>query len=61
MACLRRLAQPFGSLNGGAGAVSLVPIQVRTLKSTRRRRPKDQGVVVRLLEDIPKFGRKGMP
>ncbi|KAH6625944.1 hypothetical protein B0J18DRAFT_423511 [Chaetomium sp. MPI-SDFR-AT-0129] len=49
-ACLRRLAQPFGEAN----VVSRV--QIRT--KTNHPRPKDQGVVVRLLEDIPKFGRK---
>ncbi|KAL1838389.1 hypothetical protein VTJ49DRAFT_2701 [Mycothermus thermophilus] len=54
LTCLRRAIQPFTSNNAGAGAVSLV--QVRT--KTRYTRPKDQGVVVRLLEDIPKFGRK---
>ncbi len=59
LACLRRLAQPFGSRNGSAGAVSLVQMQVRTKKTSRRL--KDQGVAVRLLEDIPKYGRKGKP
>jgi hypothetical protein len=55
LACLRRLAQPFGSNSGSASAVSLVQVRAKS----NRLRPKDQGVVVRLLEDIPKFGRKG--
>ena len=59
LACLRRLAQPFGNRNGSASAVSLVQMQVRTKKTSRRL--KDQGVAVRLLEDIPKYGRKGRP
>ncbi|KAK4155358.1 hypothetical protein C8A00DRAFT_13570 [Chaetomidium leptoderma] len=54
LACLRRLAQPFGSGNGSASAVSLVQFRAKS----NRLRPKDQGVIVRLLEDIPKFGRK---
>jgi hypothetical protein len=51
------LAQPFGNSSKSAGAVSLVVQQTRA--KSNRLRPKDQGVVVRLLEDIPKFGRKG--
>ncbi|KAM7211440.1 hypothetical protein V8F06_013171 [Rhypophila decipiens] len=54
LACLRRLAQP-----------SVSPIQPPTgvvLMQTRAKsnhmRPQDRGVVVRLLEDIPGFGRK---
>ncbi|KAM7191991.1 hypothetical protein V8F33_008569 [Rhypophila sp. PSN 637] len=54
LACLRRLAQP-----------SVSPIQPPTgvvLMQTRAKsnhmRPQDRGVVVRLLEDIPTFGRK---
>jgi hypothetical protein len=49
-------AQPFCNSSGSANAASVVQ-QVR-LKS-HRLRPKDLGVVVRLLEDIPSFGRKG--
>jgi hypothetical protein len=66
LACLRRLAQPFAYSNGSASAsaVSLVHMQVQVQvqqvrAKSNRLRPKDQGVVVRLLEDIPKFGRKG--
>ncbi|KAK3695210.1 hypothetical protein B0T22DRAFT_97390 [Podospora appendiculata] len=44
LACLRRVAQP------------LVVVQSRAASGSLR--PRDQGVVVRLLEDIPKFGRK---
>jgi hypothetical protein len=57
LSCLRRLAQPFASNNGSVSASAVSLVQVR-LKSNRLR-PKDQGVVVRLLDDIPKFGRKG--
>lgn len=60
LACLRRLAQPFANSNGSVGAVSLAQVQVQQVRAkSNRLRPKDQGVVVRLLEDIPKFGRKG--
>ncbi|KAK3299124.1 alcohol acetyltransferase-domain-containing protein [Chaetomium fimeti] len=45
---------PFSNSNGGASAVSLVQVRAKS----NRLRPKDQGVVVRLLEDIPKFGRR---
>lgn len=44
LACLRRLARP------GVSPISLT--------QTRGKRLKAQGVVVRLLEDVPKFGRK---
>ncbi|KXX81681.1 hypothetical protein MMYC01_201041 [Madurella mycetomatis] len=54
LACLRRLARPFGSNNGTTSTVSLV----QTRAKSNRLQPRDQGVVVRLLEDIPKFGRK---
>ncbi|GAB1311190.1 Ribosomal protein L9 domain-containing protein [Madurella fahalii] len=54
LACLRRLAQPFGSNNGTVSTASLV----QTRAKSNRLQPRDQGVVVRLLEDIPKFGRK---
>ncbi|KAJ4295786.1 Alcohol acetyltransferase [Collariella sp. IMI 366227] len=55
LACLRRLAQPFAStVNTTPSAVSLVQVRAKS----RHLRPKDQGVVVRLLDDIPKFGRK---
>lgn len=36
----------------------MVPLVLARGKSNRLR-PRDRGVVVRLLEDIPKFGRKG--
>ncbi|KAK4224593.1 hypothetical protein QBC38DRAFT_370717 [Podospora fimiseda] len=51
LACLRRLAQPFSTSNG-----SSTSIQTRSKSNVMR--PRDQGVVVRLLTDIPKFGRK---
>ncbi|KAL2263854.1 hypothetical protein VTK26DRAFT_4763 [Humicola hyalothermophila] len=54
LACLRRLAQPFANNNVTVNAVALVQVRAKS----NRLRPKDQGVVVRLLEDIPKFGRK---
>ncbi|KAL2137045.1 hypothetical protein VTI74DRAFT_9651 [Chaetomium olivicolor] len=56
LACLRRLAQPFWSTNASATASPVSLVQVRA--KSNHLRPKDQGVVVRLLEDIPKFGRK---
>lgn len=50
LACLRRLAQPFNTSN---------PIAfVQTRAKSNNLRPRDQGVIVRLLTDIPKFGRK---
>ncbi|KAK3989218.1 alcohol acetyltransferase-domain-containing protein [Cladorrhinum sp. PSN332] len=45
------LAQPFGASNGSS-------ISIQTRAKSNVMRPRDQGVVVRLLEDIPKFGRK---
>ncbi|KAK3362830.1 hypothetical protein B0T25DRAFT_575513 [Lasiosphaeria hispida] len=53
LACLRRLAQPFAKSSTGA-AVSIVQVRVKS----RTVRSHDQGVVVRLLEDVPKFGRR---
>ncbi|KAK3899077.1 hypothetical protein C8A05DRAFT_18431 [Staphylotrichum tortipilum] len=56
LACLRKMAaQPFCNSNGSASAAPVVQ-QVR-LRS-HRLRPRDLGVVVRLLEDIPHYGRK---
>ncbi len=49
-------AQPLCNSSGSANAASVVQ-QVR-LKS-HRLRPRDLGVVVRLLRDIPNYGRKG--
>ncbi|KAH8889492.1 hypothetical protein GQ53DRAFT_748185 [Thozetella sp. PMI_491] len=53
LSCLRRLTNAVGSANAN-------PISVSLLQSRGKRtgRPRDQGVVVRLLEDIPKWGRK---
>ncbi|KAK4128293.1 hypothetical protein N657DRAFT_607509 [Parathielavia appendiculata] len=45
---------PFADSTASPSAVSLV----QTRAKSNRLRPQDQGVVVRLLEDIPKFGRK---
>ncbi|KAL2269895.1 hypothetical protein VTJ83DRAFT_2079 [Remersonia thermophila] len=56
LTCLRRVIQPLSSNGSNIGAGALPLVQVRT--KTRYTRPKDRGVVVRLLEDIPKFGRK---
>ncbi|KAL2157412.1 hypothetical protein VTH06DRAFT_6104 [Thermothelomyces fergusii] len=53
LACLRRLAQPFSS---NVSNSTVVFVQVRT--KSNHLRPRDQGVVVRLLQDIPRFGRK---
>jgi len=59
--CLRCLRRSLGS--GGVGnlpatAIAVSRTQVRGKKGGR---PRDHGVVVRLLEDIPAFGRKGRP
>ncbi|KAK4165846.1 alcohol acetyltransferase-domain-containing protein [Cladorrhinum sp. PSN259] len=54
LACLRRLVQPFNASNGS-------PISIQTRAKSNVMRPRDQGVVVRLLKDIPKFGRKKSP
>ncbi|KAK0730569.1 hypothetical protein B0H67DRAFT_639057 [Lasiosphaeris hirsuta] len=53
LACLRRLVQPFAKSSIGAVA-SIVQVRAKS----RAVRSHDQGVVVRLLEDIPKFGRR---
>ncbi|KAK3397684.1 hypothetical protein B0T20DRAFT_226896 [Sordaria brevicollis] len=65
LACLRRLAQPFGTTTAGHGGsrAPAVPvarpiIHTQTRAASHKMRLQDQGVVVRLLEDIPKFGRK---
>ncbi|KAK4183321.1 hypothetical protein QBC35DRAFT_443610 [Podospora australis] len=50
LSCLRRLAQPFKTSN----PVSLI----QTRAKSNNLRARDQGVIVRLLTDIPKFGRK---
>ena len=55
LVCLRRLAQPFASNSVRTNTASLV----LTRAKSRTLRPQDQGVVVRLLTDIPRFGRKG--
>jgi len=51
--CLSCLRRSFGQ-NGIQGVAGLVQI-----RGKKRGRPRDQGVVVRLLDDIPGFGRKG--
>ncbi|KAK1781373.1 hypothetical protein QBC45DRAFT_406006 [Copromyces sp. CBS 386.78] len=65
LACLRRLAQPFGATAASHGEprARAVPVarpfvHIQTRAASHRMRLQDQGVVVRLLEDIPKFGRK---
>ncbi|EGO52860.1 hypothetical protein NEUTE1DRAFT_91606 [Neurospora tetrasperma FGSC 2508] len=65
LACLRRLAQPFGTsaARHGEPRARAVPVirpivHIQTRAASHRMRLQDQGVVVRLLEDIPKFGRK---
>lgn len=66
LSCLRRLASPIASSSSSSGrwgpltAATHAQVQVRGKKKSARRQ--DQvGIVVRLLEDIPKFGRKGEP
>ncbi|KAM7197662.1 hypothetical protein V8F20_006552 [Naviculisporaceae sp. PSN 640] len=51
LTCLRRLAQPT-SLSPASG------ILVQARAKSNYTRPYDRGVVVRLLEDVPTFGRK---
>ncbi|KAJ4418554.1 hypothetical protein N0V85_001387 [Neurospora sp. IMI 360204] len=62
LACLRRLAQPFAASHGEPRAravpVARPIVHIQTRAASHRMRLQDQGVVVRLLEDIPKFGRK---
>jgi hypothetical protein len=60
LACIRRIGQPFGSINANAGAGAGAVSIVQTRAKSKTTRPQDQGVIVRLLEDIPKFGRKGV-
>lgn len=66
-ACLRRLARPFFGIGSSSSstpvtttttttAPAATPSQIRTKSTTRQ--AQDQGVVVRLLRDIPKFGRE---
>lgn len=52
LACLRRLAQPC-PIQPPTGVVL---VQARAKSNYTR--PYDRGVVVRLLEDVPTFGRK---
>ncbi|KAK1769485.1 putative fructose-bisphosphate aldolase [Phialemonium atrogriseum] len=65
LSCLRRLASPIASSSSSSSsgrwgpltAATHAQVQVRGKKKSARRQ--DQvGIVVRLLEDIPKFGRK---
>ncbi|KAK3330284.1 hypothetical protein B0H66DRAFT_54586 [Apodospora peruviana] len=53
LACLRRLAQPSSS-----SVLNSTGVVMQTRAKSNHPRPMDQGVVVRLLMDIPKFGRK---
>ncbi|KAK0633339.1 hypothetical protein B0T14DRAFT_506502 [Immersiella caudata] len=58
-ACLRRLAQPFGissTAQATASVGSVLSHQTRAKSTTMQAH--DRGVVVRLLKDIPKFGRE---
>ena len=52
LTCLRRVSQTICS--GSPASLT----QVRGKKTSGR--PTDRGVLVRLLEDVPKFGRKGV-
>ncbi|CAP65031.1 uncharacterized protein PODANS_1_14200 [Podospora anserina S mat+] len=52
--CMRRLAQPFLSPNGPVNSLPLVQTRAKSTHLV----PSDKGVVVRLLANIPKFGRK---
>ncbi|KAK1828199.1 hypothetical protein QBC39DRAFT_359733 [Podospora conica] len=65
LAGLRRLAislpsGPLGSTITAAGrAPAAAAATVQTRAKSTHLRPQDQGVLVRLLDDVPKFGRKG--
>ncbi|KAK4197505.1 hypothetical protein QBC40DRAFT_103208 [Triangularia verruculosa] len=54
LSCMRRLAQPFVSSNSPLNSIPLVQTRAKSTHLV----PSDKGVVVRLLENIPKFGRK---
>ncbi|KAF3764877.1 hypothetical protein M406DRAFT_259016 [Cryphonectria parasitica EP155] len=55
LACLRRITSPASSSQTGNASIALT--QVRGKKTEGRLR--DQGVVVRLLKDVPQFGPEG--
>ncbi|KAK4177678.1 hypothetical protein QBC36DRAFT_326538 [Triangularia setosa] len=54
LSCMQRLAQPFITANALANSIPLVQTRAKSTHLV----PSDKGVVVRLLENIPKFGRK---
>ncbi|KAK0737713.1 hypothetical protein B0T21DRAFT_287480 [Apiosordaria backusii] len=54
LSCMRRLAQPFASPNGPANSILLTQTRAKSTHLV----PSDRGVIVRLLKNIPKFGRK---
>ncbi|KAK0656021.1 hypothetical protein B0T16DRAFT_398340 [Cercophora newfieldiana] len=59
-ACLRRLAQPFsiGNTMRSTAAIAMSMLNHQSRAKSTTRQAQDQGVVVRLLRDIPKFGRE---
>ncbi|KAK3394622.1 hypothetical protein B0H63DRAFT_461458 [Podospora didyma] len=58
LGCLRKVAVGGTNASAGTNNTSIVVSMMQTRAKSNTRRPVDQGVTVRLLEDIPKFGRK---
>lgn len=64
LAGLRRLAisspsVPGSTITAAGRAPAAAAVTTQTRAKSSHLRPQDRGVLVRLLEDIPKFGRKG--
>lgn len=64
LAGLRRLAisspsVPGSTITAAGRAPAAAAVTAQTRAKSSHLRPQDRGVLVRLLEDIPKFGRKG--
>ncbi|KAK4449377.1 hypothetical protein QBC34DRAFT_404762 [Podospora aff. communis PSN243] len=57
-ACFRRLAQPFGMSATTQTTANAVSVLGQTRAKSTTMQAHDQGVIVRLLKDIPKFGRE---
>lgn len=64
LAGLRRLAisspsAPGRTITAAGRAPAVAAVTAQTRAKSSHLRPQDRGVLVRLLEDIPKFGKKG--
>lgn len=57
LACVRRITSASSSAAHATGNASISLTQVRGKKTSGRL--KSQGVVIRLLKDVPQFGREG--